>query len=227
MRIAAVIFDMDGLMIDTEGPVQLCCQRAAADMGFNLDDEFYVSELVGRGWDDCDAALISRFGLRFSCVDFRARFQHLWAIRLQSQGIQSKPGFQELFTFLRSTQTPMAVATSTHREDAALSLRAARIDERFDAFVTGDEVVKGKPDPEIYLTAASRLGVDPQKCVAFEDSSPGVLAAARAGMTTFLIPDGGRIPTSQAVSAAFRVLPSLHEARPILGEWLAERSNVD
>lgn len=223
MQVAAVIFDMDGLMIDTEGPVQACCQRAAADMGFDLDDEFYVSELVGRGWTDCDAALMSRFGWQFSCAEFRTRFERLWEIRLGSHGINVKPGFRELFVFLRSTPTLVAVATSTHGAEAAISLRAAGIDERFDAFVTGDEVTTGKPAPEIYLTAAARLGVDPRQCVALEDSSAGVLAASRAGMTTFLVPDNGRKPTREAETVAFQVLPSLHAVRTVLSDWLRKR----
>ena len=216
MRVDAVIFDMDGVIIDTEGPVQACCQRAATDMGFELDDEFYVSELVGRGWSDCDEALVARFGPAFSCSDFHARFEHLWSDRLHSRGIDVKPGFFELLAFLRSMGIPVAIATSTHRPDAEVSLHAAGINETFDAFVTGDEVRQGKPHPEIYLAAAAALSVHPSGCVAIEDSSAGVLSATRAGITTLLIPDGERRPTPEAASAAFRILRSLHEARTVL-----------
>jgi beta-phosphoglucomutase-like phosphatase (HAD superfamily) len=112
MRVAGVIFDMDGLMIDTEGPVQSCCQQAATDMGFDLDDEFYVSELVGRGWADCDLALVRYFGSHFSCDEFRARFQQRWQVWLNTRGIDVKPGFRELISLLRDTSIPVAVATS-------------------------------------------------------------------------------------------------------------------
>ena len=216
----AVIFDMDGVIIDTERPVQACCQAVAGSMGFDLDDEFYVSELVGRGWADCDRALTSRFGAAFSLEEFRRRFQARWTEHLGAHGIDVKPGFPQLVGFLRAHRIPIAVATSTHAADAADSLRAAGITERFDAFVTGDQVTRGKPDPEIYVTAAARLGVVPQSCLALEDSSPGVLAASRAGMTTLLIPDNGRMPTPEASNAAFRVLESLHDARQLLADWL-------
>jgi len=121
---------------------------------------------------------------------------------------------------LRSRCVPIAVATSTDSDEAKASLASARLTETFNAFVTGDQVKCGKPDPEIYLTAAACLGVSPRACVALEDSSPGALAASRAGMTTLLIPDGGRTPTAEASQAAFRVLPSLREARQLLEEWL-------
>lgn len=218
----AVIFDMDGVIIDTEGPVQTCCQQAATELGFHLDDEFYVSELVGRGWADCDAALLAKFGADFSLLQFKARFQQRWANHLESNGIAVKPGFIEVVGFLRSKQIRIAVATSTHDGDAQSSLQAAGVTEQFDAFVTGDQVKRGKPHPEIYLTAAKRLGLEPQSCVALEDSSAGVLAASRAGMTTLLIPDGGRIPTAEARSAAYCVLESLHDAKRILQSLLRD-----
>jgi HAD superfamily hydrolase (TIGR01509 family) len=217
MRFNAVIFDMDGLIIDTETPVQACCQRAASDMGFDLDDDFYVSSLVGRGWEDCRHALDARFGPAFDYSDFRTRFQGRWGHHIDSVGIAVKPGFRELFSLIREHGLLTAVATSTHADDARESLRAAGVNETFDAFITGDQVALGKPDPEIYLRAAEALRVVPQQCVALEDSSPGALAAARAGMTTLIIPDGGRMPSDEATRAAFRVLPSLHHAR----EWLA------
>jgi len=223
MRIDAVIFDMDGLMIDTETPVQVCCQAAAADMGLTLDDEFYEMELVGRGWHDCDRALTLKFGTSFSCSEFRHRFQRKWTDHLRDSRIEVKPGFRELFAFLRTQRVPVAVATSTHADDARLSLAAAGVSETFDAFVTGDEVARGKPHPEIYLTAAARLGVAPAACVVLEDSSAGALAASRAGMTTLLVPDGGRVPTSETVNAVFRVVASLHDAKDILSTWMNAR----
>ena len=180
IQVKAVIFDMDGVIIDTEGPVQWCCQRAAADMGFDLDDEFYVAELVGRGWADCDRALLSRYDQHFSLADFKRRFERLWLEHLRSHAIAIKPGFRELLALLRATSLPIAVATSTHAADAAMSLRAAGVTERFDVFVTGDQVTQGKPHPEIYLTAAARLGVAPTECVALEDSSAGVRQLAPA-----------------------------------------------
>jgi HAD superfamily hydrolase (TIGR01509 family) len=224
MRVAAVIFDMDGLMLDTETPVQQCCRDAATGMGFDLDDGFYVSSLLGRGWADCDAALVAHFGPGFSLTEFGARFQAQWSAVLAAGSIAVKPGLPELLTFLRSRRIPTAIATSTHADAAEQSLRAAGVCERFDVFVTGDQVRSGKPHPEIYLTAAARLGVEPGSCVALEDSSPGVLAASRAGMTTLMVPDGGRGATAEAMSAAFQVLPSLHDVRHLLEGWLVSET---
>jgi HAD superfamily hydrolase (TIGR01509 family) len=219
VRVAAVILDMDGLMIDTETPVQQCCQAAATEMGFDLDDEFYAGTLVGRGWDDCHVALTARFGPRFSIAEFQERFQEKWNRRLHA-GIAVKPGLHDLLTLLRDRQVPVGVATSTHGAEAKASLAAAGVSQTFDAFVTGDQVTRGKPDPEIYLIAASRLGLQPESCVALEDSSPGALAASGAGMRTLLIPDAGRPPTREAAQVVFQVLPSLHEAARLLADWL-------
>jgi len=113
-----------------------------------------------------------------------------------------------------------AYAQKAHANNVTTFLLNIIPNTLFDAFVTGDQVTRGKPDPEIYVTAAARLGVVPQSCLALEDSSAGVLAATRAGMTTLLIPDNGRMPTPEASNAAFRVLESLHDARQLLFEWL-------
>src|SRR5207248_11157753 len=89
MRLDAVIFDMDGLMIDTEAPVQICCQTAAAEMGFDLPDEFYVSALVGRGWTDCHTALTAHFGADFSLDEFMERFRQRWSEHRDVHGTPS------------------------------------------------------------------------------------------------------------------------------------------
>src|ERR1041384_4206954 len=144
---------MDGLMIDSEAPVQACCQAAAAETGFTLDDEFYVSALLGRGWEDCYASLTSHFGPRFPLAEFLNRFSDKWNQHLLA-GIAVKPGLHELLELLRTKRVPTAIATSTHLEEARASLASAGITHTFDAFVTGDQVRRGKPHPQIHLTAA-------------------------------------------------------------------------
>ena len=179
-------------------------RRSLRQWGSIWIDEFYVAELVGRGWADWRSRAHDPVRPGVLLGGIQAPIPGSLDGALGSRGIDVKPGFPQLVEFLRSHRIPIAVATPTHAADAADSLRAAGITERFDAFVTGDQVTRGKPDPEIYVTAADRLGVVPQSCLALEDSSAGVLAASRAGMTTLLIPDNGRMPTLEASNAAFR-----------------------
>ena len=217
-RIAAVILDMDGLMLDTESIYKSAWQTAATECGYDLDDHFYLT-LVGQPNPACEAALLNRFDSQFPLEDFRARWSELWQVHLEAKGIPTKPGLTELLSFLRERQLPVAVATSSDRDYVSSSLRAARIESRFDMIVTGEQVVNGKPAPDIYLEAARRLGVEPRKCVALEDSDNGVLAASGAGMITVMVPDL-KPPSAQAREEAFRVVSSLIEARVIIESLL-------
>jgi len=220
-RVAAVIFDMDGLMLDTEPIIKRCIQRAAAELGAELDEGFYAG-LLGKGTADCDAALMERFGPEFPLDQVKDRWASYIRSHFETIGIPVKPGLHDLLTLLKERQVPTAVATSTDAKDAALSLRVAGLSAsaQFAAIITGDQVEKGKPEPHIYLEAAGRLGVAPDDCVALEDSSTGVLAARRAGMRTFMVPDAGHSPSPEARLAAFSVLPSLHEVAAALVPWL-------
>ena len=140
-------------------------------------------------------------------------------------GIALKPGLVELLEYLALHEIPAAVATSSDREYAGFSLKAAGLDERrFALVVTGDEVENGKPAPDIYLEALRRLGVKPARSLALEDSDAGILAAARAGMISVLVPDL-KPPSPAAREAAFRVLTSLHEVVPLLiSDWPSTRA---
>ncbi len=219
-RISAVIFDMDGLMIDTERPVQVCCRQAAAGLGFDLDTDYYERALVGRGCAESDAALMARFGERFPLDQFKIHFEALWTAHAAAHGIDTKAGLHELLTLLEERHVPIAVATSTHRDEADFCLRTAGLRERFSLLVTGDEVARGKPEPDIYLEAARRIGVAPKQCAALEDSNTGVLAASRAGMLTLMVPDAPRMPSAEAREAAYAVLESLRDAVPLITELL-------
>jgi beta-phosphoglucomutase-like phosphatase (HAD superfamily) len=210
-RVQAVVLDMDGLMIDTESIYKRAWQNAAAEFGYILDDDFYRT-LIGQPNPACEAAVLERFGLNFPLAEFRVRWSELWQADVENSGIPTKTGLAELLSFLDEHRLPSAIATSSDREYATFSLRMAGLEGRFSEIVTGDQVVNGKPAPDIYLESARRLGVLPQRCVAVEDSEAGVLAASDAGMITLMVPDL-IAPSAKAQSAAFSVLVSLLEVR--------------
>jgi beta-phosphoglucomutase len=214
MRIDAVVFDMDGLMLDTEPLYKTAWQQALAELGHQLDDAFYL-RFVGRSNEDCESDLAKELGVTFPLEAFRSRWPALWRRCADEQGIATKAGLHELIAFIRNEGLPLALATSSDATFTGLSLGRAKLHETFDIVVTGDQVANPKPAPDIYLEAARRLGVQPEHCIALEDSDTGILAASRAGMVPLLIPDLKQ-PAEDAVSVAFRVLGSLHEARDLL-----------
>lgn len=217
MRVSAVIFDMDGLMVDTEPVYQVAWKQAATELGYDLDDTLY-STFVGRPTPACEAIIIERFGHGFPLERFREQWPVLWRSEVERHGIETKPGLEEILALVESHGLPMAVATSSEAKYVEVTLRQAGLANRFDAMVTGDEIDRGKPEPDIYLETARKLGVPPSDCVALEDSEAGILAIQRAGMTGILVPHW---PASQrAVQAAFDVVETLHEARTILASLI-------
>ena len=222
--IEAVVLDMDGLMLDTEFIYQCAWQRAAAELGFDLEDGFYLT-LIGRTTTDGEAALRERFGEHFPIARFRERWAQLWHTHVVEQGILTKPGLHEFLALLEGHKIPFAIATSSDREYATLSLRAAQLEGCSHCLVTGDQVEHGKPAPDIYLEAARRLGVDPSGCLALEDSEAGIIAAASAGMHAVLIPDL-KAPSEQVRCTAWRILVSLHDAVELISGLLVSRGQA-
>lgn len=211
---AAVVFDMDGLLLDTEPLYQTAWSRAATALGYTLRDEVNRS-LIGLSEPASLQVLHKQFGNGFSARAFRSLCAQYWKASVDKHGVRIKPGAIQLLNFLDSETIPFAIATSSHRHNALLSLRGAGLAHRFHIVVTGDQVRVGKPAPDIYLEAARRLAVDSTACVAFEDSEPGLMAATRAGMRTILVPDINR-PSKAAMAKALHVLPSLDPACGII-----------
>ena len=188
MDIQAIIFDMDGLMLDTEPLYRIVWKRAAAACGYNLTDEIYRG-LVGRGRIVAEQILSQTFGPGFPMEKFRKLSREDEVRAFSFDPIEKKPGLEELLSFVESRNLPKAVATSTERSIAIPLLKRVGLLHRFVAVATGDEVAKGKPHPDLFLLAAKRLGASPSVCLVFEDSEAGTRAAANAGMRVYLVPD--------------------------------------
>ncbi len=208
-KLQAVIFDMDGLMLDTERIYQVAWRSAGRELGYHLSDELLHST-TGRPAHDCYQLLLDDQGVDFPLDQFKSTSSLHWENHINTHGIVCKPGLTELLDLLDQHQIPRAVATSTAYTKALFSLRAGGIDARFKDVVAGDQVQNGKPAPDIFLAAAQKLGIDAQHCMALEDSEAGVMAAAAAGMYTIMIPDIKQ-PSAKVAALAYRVFPSLHD----------------
>ncbi len=186
---AAAIFDLDGTLIDTERPVIAAGLQILQDWGHDVSHEFMIS-LVGIDVNEGHRRLCAHLGTEID----RARFDAAWRERAKAEmasGIPLMPGVDALLPMLAARGLPRAVATNTGTARAREKVQQAGLSPWFEAaHVVGfDSVARPKPAADVYLAAAERLGVAPERCVAFEDSDTGVAAALAAGMVVVQIPD--------------------------------------
>ncbi|WP_026258680.1 HAD family hydrolase [Uliginosibacterium gangwonense] len=186
-RPQAVIFDMDGLLLDSERIALAHFAQAAHDIGAPWSEEIGL-RMVGLTPQDSDAMLCTTYGDDYPVDALRDRFGELYEQAILN-GIPLKPFVRELIERLRLMEIPCAVATSTHRKRAEAKLARSQLLANFKALACGDEVIRGKPAPDIFEVAAARLGVAPNTCLALEDSNAGVRAAISANMTVVMVPD--------------------------------------
>lgn len=186
--IQGVIFDMDGLMLDTEKLLAKYWMQAAREAGFPME----LSHVLGiRSLAAVYAKpkLQGIFGESFDYEAIRSRRRELTAAHIAAHGIEKKPGLDELLAYLKAHGYRIAVATATDRERTMTYLEQVGVAGYFDAFVCGDMVKQGKPHPEIYLTAAAALALPPDACMALEDSPNGIRSAYAAGCKAVMVPD--------------------------------------
>lgn len=184
---AGIVFDMDGLLFDSEALHRDAARDAATEHGCVLPDAVFLS-LIGGAWPDNRARLLAHFGIDFAVDDFAACWARHYALRAAS-GPALKPGAQDLLALLDALGMKRAIATSSSHETVRRNLAAHGLAGRFDAVVARGDYARGKPAPDPFLRAAERIGAIPAACLALEDSPHGVRAAAAAGMAVVMVPD--------------------------------------
>ncbi len=211
--IRAVVFDMDGLLIDSEGLVREGVIRAARGMGHEMPLSL-CGRMIGLPLAECLAMIQDHFGPGFDMdrflIEERREIEALFA-----EGVALKAGVIELLDHLDELGLPRAVATSSSRDAVDAHLGGHGLLARFDAVIAREDVRRHKPNPDPYLAAALALGVDAESCLALEDSHNGVRAAHAAGMMTIMVPDL-LDPTEEMAEKTIHIAESLHEVHRLL-----------
>lgn len=215
--IQAVIFDLDGLMVDTEPMARRSWEMVIADFGLHLDEPTF-QQMIGLRRMDSAILVLEKLDLDLAPDELLER-KEIHLADLLDNGIPIMPGLKRLVEELKQRELPWAVATSSPISYAEPILRNLGLEADCQAIASGDEVKHGKPAPDVYLLASERLAVSPESCLALEDSIPGVKAAVAAGMLTVAVPN--RHTNEDAFNLADYVLPSLNEVAAGLDRLLA------
>lgn len=212
----AVVFDMDGVIFDSERIYRMMEHRAAAKYGLPDEKVEPFCNLIAGGTKDTNRKHFENtFGTDIDYMEFREVVNSGVDAYGRDPGFDVKPGIRELLQFLKEKGYRVGVATSTARERAEYHLKRHGLMEYFDELIYGDMVHRGKPEPDIYLTACKTLGVAPEEAVGVEDSINGVISSGRAGLYTIMVVDLIQ-PDDRVREYADQILNRADEIIPIL-----------
>ena len=212
--IKAIIFDMDGLMIDSERVTFECYQERLKDMNLTMDEEFYKT-LLGKPLKGIYQRFYDVYGNDFPIEDVIKDVHALMAKRFETEGVPIKTGLKSLLEYLKENNYKTIVATSSNRDRVDTILSQAQITDYFDDSICGDEVTKGKPNPEVFLKSCQKLDVNVDEAIVLEDSEAGIQASYDAGIKVICIPDM-KYPEKQYEEKTFKILKDLNDVTEYL-----------
>ena len=209
-QVQAVIFDMDGVIFDSERLVIECWESVANK--HNIPDIVEICMRVqGNNREETGRRFREKYGTDFPYEAYKkevsALFRHLYG----GGRLPLKPGVVEILKELKRNRMPLAIASSTRTDIVKMELEEAHLPQYFDAVLGGDMAQQSKPEPDIFLAAAVTLGVNPENCYVLEDSFNGIRAAYRAGMHPIMVPDMQQ-PTEEMQKLAEIIVPDLFKA---------------
>ena len=207
MNFFGAIFDQDGLLFDTESIFQSSWIAAGREMGVDVP-EAYTHGVCGLGRGRLPE-MVKRYMPSLDPETYISRALAIASTRQLGEIPVLKPGVAEILAFYQENGIKMAIASSSTREVVTHNLESSGIRKYFTAVVTGEDVVNGKPAPDIFLLAAERLLLPPEQCVVYEDALTGIRAAHAAGCRAVMIPD--RLQPTPEIRTICMVHPSFHE----------------
>ena len=213
-KIKAVIFDMDGLMIDTEKLLLHYWLEAAHELGFPMKKE-HVLEIRSLAREYAIPKLKKEICEDFDYPAVRDLRMKLMNEHIEKNGIEEKPGLGEILNYLKDNNYKIAVATATDMERTKWYLNMLHRYEYFDKVISAANVAHGKPAPDIYLEAARQIGEKPECCMALEDSPNGILSAYRAGLYPVMVPDLTQ-PDDETKKYLYACVPTLADVVNLL-----------
>lgn len=213
-KLELVIFDMDGLMFDTERIAFTAWRNAASEYGYEITEDIF-KETLGVNIVLTGEIFIKHFGESFPFdIIKKIRFKIAEDL-INIDGVPVKSGLYELLDYLKTLNIKIAVATSTGRVRAMTLLKMAGIDMSFNYVICGDEIINSKPDPEIFLKVADKLSCSKDRCLVLEDSEAGIMAAHKAGMLPIMIPDMKQ-PREEVKRMTYKIFASLYDVKIFL-----------
>lgn len=210
----AFVFDMDGLLVNSE-PLWFHIETSALERRGKIYNPSVQKQLVGMRMDEFWANMVRLYDLSDSPQDIIREVTALMIERVPYE-VTPQPGASELLEYLQRRGVAMAIASSSPRPIIDAVVTSQQWDRFFPIHVSGDEVPRGKPAPDVYLEAARQLGVDPTRCLALEDSPNGARAAVTAGMTCFAVPDRSHGHPDDFRDITPYVFETLHQVMELL-----------
>lgn len=214
-KIKLCIFDMDGLLLDTERQAWFVGEKIIGrELGINITDEM-SKNFMGIGHQTLIQIMKDNYGIDFPAEIFLTKLMKYYENFCKNEKIDLRPGVIELFNYLKQNNILISLGTSTEKKFAETALKRAGIYEYFDFTVYGDQVTKGKPEPDIYLASIEHFKLDPKECIVFEDTSIGAKAAYKGNIHLIMVPDL-KEPSNEDKEKALAIVKSLQEAIPII-----------